>query len=99
MGLGVERVEQERKGAMAEQADAGLVASTDGLKLLEDEREVGDDDVGAEGAGGLGAIDEALGSVVRGAAQAIQLVGGGEGPRKAHGQGASSRVEGTAHEV
>src|SRR5579862_7743511 len=74
----MERVERQRQIAMTKLAGVTLVGNLDGLQLFEDERKISDDDIGAQGVGGLDTLDESLCGLARYAAQGMQFLGGGE---------------------
>jgi hypothetical protein len=54
----VEAVQQQRQVAVTELAGAVLVVESDRRHLLEHEGEVVDVEIGADGAGGLGALEQ-----------------------------------------
>ena len=79
--------------AVAELSRALLVPHPDGLELLEEQGEVADFEVGAQRAGGPGALQEASREVVRRASGTVQLLVGAEGAGEAHGQRTGAGIE------
>ena len=92
-------VEQQREIAVPQLVRALLVADPQRRDLLEQQADVVDHEVVADGAGGLRAVEQRGQQPLGAAGLAVQLLGGGEGARQPLGQRVRVGVDAAAHEA
>src|SRR5579875_807138 len=95
----MQRIEHQRQIAQAELAGSLLIAKVDGLQLLEDQREIADDDLSTQNASGFRTVENLLEERRGPAPLAIRLLRRREGASKARCQRVCPCLHTAAHEA